>query len=62
MSMTGQAIIRISPAFFDHYRVKRPVVSRDERGRVVKGESLRARVLLKVYTTIYIYIYIYISC
>ncbi|KAG2223925.1 hypothetical protein INT45_009377 [Circinella minor] len=53
MSMTGQAIIRISPAFFDHYRVKRPIVSRDERGHAVKGESLRARVLLKTLRTVF---------
>ncbi|KAI9276963.1 Rad9/Ddc1 [Phascolomyces articulosus] len=53
MSMTSQAIIRISPVFFDHYRVKRPVLSRDERGHVVKGESLRARVLLKTLRTVF---------
>ncbi|KAI9493065.1 Rad9/Ddc1 [Zychaea mexicana] len=53
MTMTGQAIIRISPVFFDNYRVKRPTVSRDERGRPVKGESLRARVLIKKLRTVF---------
>ncbi|KAI8145074.1 Rad9/Ddc1 [Fennellomyces sp. T-0311] len=47
MSLTGQAIIRISPLFFDSYKVKRPIAGKDARGRAIKGESLRASVLLK---------------
>lgn len=47
MSMTGQAIIRISPRFFEKYQQHRPVIGRSDSGPI-KGESLKCRILLKV--------------
>ncbi|ORY98837.1 Rad9/Ddc1 [Syncephalastrum racemosum] len=48
-SLTAQAIIRISPRFFEHYRLTRPrtVTIRDGQQHEVKKDSIPCRIFLK---------------